>query len=48
MHNHNAKVEKADYPGCFSVPEGPVEQENTDENKRLWRGGGGSWQRSGL
>lgn len=39
MHNHNAKVEKADYPGCFSVPEGPVEQENTDENKRLWRGG---------
>lgn len=37
----NAKVEKADYPVCFSVPEGPVEQENTDENKRLCRGVGG-------
>lgn len=34
-HNCNAKVEKADYPGCFLLPEGPAEQESTDENKRL-------------
>lgn len=35
MHKRNANVEKADYPGRFSLPEGPAEQENTDENKRL-------------
>lgn len=46
VHSQNAKVEKEDYLRCFSVPEGPMEHENTDENKRLWRGG--SWQRSGL
>lgn len=39
VHSQNAKVEKEDYLRCFSVPEGPMEQENTDENKRLWRGG---------